>query len=103
MVDPLFIFTRFCLKSSSVTGPQPHAPSISAINSANFLDVALYLYAAVLHLAKTIGGVSFIFASDTASVEGLPSSVEGLPIGDAEEVYLQHENSVGWVNKSEKR
>ena len=73
LVDPLFIFTFCGLKTFSVTGLD--AASMSAITSANFLDVELSLKAAVIHLAKTIGGVSFNFASDTASFDGFSASV----------------------------
>ena len=47
----------------------------TTINSTSFLDVELFLQAAVFHSPKTIGGVFFGFSSDSASVEGLLSSI----------------------------
>ena len=43
--------------------------------SANFLDAELLLLAAVFHRARIMGAVSFRFFSETASAEGLASSV----------------------------
>ena len=56
LVEPLFVFTFWCLKSSFVPGVV--AVSISINTSANFRLSELPLYAVIFHIARTLGAVS---------------------------------------------
>ena len=79
LVEPLFIFTRCGSRFCSVTICSFEVFSLSGVTSFSFVEVELPLLLKVLRRASVIGGYPRQVFFDTASVDGLFSSVSPFP------------------------